>query len=274
MTGEPPNGMADPPGEHLLVLAEGTSRVRAARARRSARRSWRGEGRAAHVARDAGRCRARTCTRGTTRARTTTIGSSLPDAGRARCRPRCNATVPPPLSARCDELVDGFGRDRVLVELWDHGDPLDRHRNDALRAVRVARSVSKSIATNNVHYAHPSRRPLWRTRWPRCGPRRSLDEIDGWLPANPFAHLRSPAEQAPPVRALARRGRAHGRDRGAVRVRPEARGTEPARLAGAARSRRHVVAARARAPGCGSVLSGVASAVRRRRCARSSTSSR
>ncbi len=33
------------------------------------------------------------------------------------------------------ELVDAFGRDRVLVELWDHGDPLDRHRNDALAAV-------------------------------------------------------------------------------------------------------------------------------------------
>ena len=33
-------------------------------------------------------------------------------------------------------LVDAFGRDRVLVELWDHGDPMDRPRNDALAAPR------------------------------------------------------------------------------------------------------------------------------------------
>ena len=29
-------------------------------------------------------------------------------------------------------LVAAFGRDRVLVELWDHGNPLDSVRNDAL----------------------------------------------------------------------------------------------------------------------------------------------
>ncbi len=91
------------------------------------------------------------------------------------------------------ELVDAFGRDRVLVELWDHGDPLDRHRNDALAqcAMRVGVEV---IATNNVHYATPARRPLAHALAAiraRC----SLDEIDGWLPAAPFAHLRSPGEQ-------------------------------------------------------------------------------
>src|SRR5262249_31360669 len=42
-----------------------------------------------------------------------------------------------PAAARreLDRLVAAFGRDRVLVELWDHGDPLDRHRNDALATV-------------------------------------------------------------------------------------------------------------------------------------------
>ena len=46
-----------------------------------------------------------------------------------------------PAAARrnLDRLVAAFGRDRVLVELWDHGDPLDRHRNDALAEVAVAR---------------------------------------------------------------------------------------------------------------------------------------
>ncbi len=39
-----------------------------------------------------------------------------------------------PAAARREllRLVDAFGRDRVLVELWDHGDPLDSARNDAL----------------------------------------------------------------------------------------------------------------------------------------------
>ena len=52
------------------------------------------------------------------------------------------------------ELVDAFGRDRVLVELWDHGDPLDRHRNDALAQIALRAGV-EVIATNNVHYATP-----------------------------------------------------------------------------------------------------------------------
>ncbi len=56
-------------------------------------------------------------------------------------------------------LVDAFGTDRVLVELWDHGDPLDRSRNDAL-ATLAARAGVEIVATNNVHYATPKERPL------------------------------------------------------------------------------------------------------------------
>ncbi len=37
--------------------------------------------------------------------------------------------------SRLEQLVAGFGRDRVLMELWDHGDPVDSARNDALVAV-------------------------------------------------------------------------------------------------------------------------------------------
>ena len=51
------------------------------------------------------------------------------------------------------------------------------------------------VATNNVHYATPARRPL-ANALAAVRARRSLDEIDGWLPAAPFAHLRSPTEQA------------------------------------------------------------------------------
>ncbi|MFZ9320582.1 MAG: PHP domain-containing protein, partial [Ilumatobacteraceae bacterium] len=35
-------------------------------------------------------------------------------------------------SRQLQKLVSEFGRDRVLVELCDHGDPLDSSRNDAL----------------------------------------------------------------------------------------------------------------------------------------------
>src|SRR5262249_40751487 len=92
-----------------------------------------------------------------------------------------------------DDLVDAFGRDRVLVELWDHDDPLYRHRNNAL--VQIAtRSRVEVVATNNVHYATPTQRPL-SDALAAIRARRSLDDMDGWLPAAPFAFLRSPAEQ-------------------------------------------------------------------------------
>ncbi|HEX2024108.1 MAG TPA: error-prone DNA polymerase [Acidimicrobiales bacterium] len=91
-------------------------------------------------------------------------------------------------------LVDAFGRENVAVELWDHGDPLDSARNDALAALALRAGVDV-VATNNVHYATPARRPL-ATALAAVRARRSLDEIDGWLPAGASAHLRSGAEQA------------------------------------------------------------------------------
>ena len=56
---KPPNGVADPPGEHLLVLAEGP--VGHARLARASERvaTGRPEGRADVVARGSGRCRTR-----------------------------------------------------------------------------------------------------------------------------------------------------------------------------------------------------------------------
>jgi error-prone DNA polymerase len=91
-------------------------------------------------------------------------------------------------------LVEAFGRDRVVVELWDHGQPLDSARNDAL-AQLAARHDVLVVATNNVHYATPSRRNL-ATALAAVRARRSLDDVDGWLPPAPTAHLRSGAEQA------------------------------------------------------------------------------
>ena len=91
-------------------------------------------------------------------------------------------------------LISAFGRDRVLVELWDHGDPLDSVRNDALAELAARHDVGV-IASNNVHYATPAQRRL-ATAVAAVRARRSLEELDPWLPASAGAHLRSGAEQA------------------------------------------------------------------------------
>ena len=93
-----------------------------------------------------------------------------------------------------DALVATFGRPNVAVELCDHGDPLDSHRNDALAQLAIRAGVDV-VATTNAHYATPARRPL-ATAMAAVRARRSLDELDGWLPACAGAHLRSGDEQA------------------------------------------------------------------------------
>ncbi|GIF11901.1 error-prone DNA polymerase [Actinoplanes teichomyceticus] len=93
-----------------------------------------------------------------------------------------------------DRLVDLFGAPNVAVELTDHGDPYDSDRNDALFELARARGL-EVVATGNVHYATPSRRRL-ATALAAVRARRSLDEMDGWLPAAGAAHLRSGAEMA------------------------------------------------------------------------------
>jgi len=92
-----------------------------------------------------------------------------------------------------DRLIETFGRDNVLVEIWDHGDPLDSARNDALVRLGFARGI-EAVATNNVHYATPRRHRL-AAALAAVRARRSLDELDGWLPTSAGAHLRSGFEQ-------------------------------------------------------------------------------
>ena len=90
-------------------------------------------------------------------------------------------------------LAERFGSQNVLVELWNHGDPLDAARNDALANV-AARVGLECVATNNVSYAtaaeHRLAAALAAVR-ERC----SLDEIDHRLPAASAACLRSGGEQ-------------------------------------------------------------------------------
>jgi error-prone DNA polymerase len=94
---------------------------------------------------------------------------------------------------RLDELIVLFGRDNLAVEIWDHGDPLDSARNDALALLATATDVAL-VATNNVHYATPKSFPLY-TALAATRARATLEEMEGWLPGTPAACLRSPQEQ-------------------------------------------------------------------------------
>ncbi|MGZ4711720.1 MAG: error-prone DNA polymerase [Acidimicrobiia bacterium] len=176
------SGMAEIPGEHVLILAEGPAGY-AALARTISDAQLRGE-------------------KGAPRLGLDDLGRAPGAAGNWFVTTGCRKGPVPaalvrdgPAAARraLEVLVARFGRDRVLVELWDHGDPLDRPRNDALAQI-AARAGTEVIATNNVHYATPDRRRL-ATALAAVRARRSLDELDGWLPPTPFAHLRSAAEQ-------------------------------------------------------------------------------
>jgi len=177
----PPVPQPDPHGEHLLVLADGPAGY-AALSRALSLGHLAGEKSAARF----------------------TL-PDLADVGRGHwwvltgCR---KGSVPAalhaegPAAARRElrRLIEAFGADRVAVELWDHGDPMDSHRNDALAELAVGEGVTV-LATNNVHYAMPSRRPL-ATALAAVRSRKSLDELDPWLPAASLSHLRSGAEQA------------------------------------------------------------------------------
>ena len=92
-----------------------------------------------------------------------------------------------------DHLIERFGRDHVAVELWDHGHPIDATRNDALALLAIERGVAP-VATNNVHYATPARFPL-STALAAVRARRTLAELEGWLPSSATACLRGETEQ-------------------------------------------------------------------------------
>ncbi len=90
-------------------------------------------------------------------------------------------------------MIDAFGRDRVLVEVWNHGDPLDVWRNDALAAL-AARCEVGVVATNDVSYAAPGDHVL-ACALAAVRNRCSLDDLDARLPPAAGACLRSAAEQ-------------------------------------------------------------------------------
>ncbi len=185
---KPQNGVADPEGSHLLVLAHGEEGYhRLAGAITEAQLRGGEKGRPVYdlddlAARAGGEWVILTgCRKGM-------VPQALEQGGVGSTDGLSAA------SRELDRLVSLFGRDHVVVELTDHGYPLDTDRNDALTMLAKARRLPV-IATNNVHYANPAGRPL-ATALAAVRARRSLDEIDGWLPAAGTAFLRSGAEMA------------------------------------------------------------------------------
>jgi error-prone DNA polymerase len=180
-TGQVPDATApDPHGEHLLLLADGPSGyARLARAISLGHLAGEKSAPQFTLADVAG------VVAGHTWALTGCRNGAVPAA--------LVADGPAAAARQLDRLIEAFGRDRVLVELWDHGDPLDSARNDALAELAVSRNVG-CVATTNAHYATPAQRRL-ATALAAVRSRRSLAELDPWLPAAAGAHLRAGWEQ-------------------------------------------------------------------------------
>ena len=178
----PQNGIADPEGDHLLVLArdlEGYRRLSMAIS--EAQLAGREKGRPVYdlpalaAAHDGHWLILTGCRKGTVPKTLATQGVSAASAG-------------------LDLLAEMFGAGNVLVELTDSGNPLDSTRNDALFELAARRGLGV-VATTNAHYATSDRGRL-AAALAAVRARRCLDDMDGWLPAAGTAHLRSGAEMA------------------------------------------------------------------------------
>lgn len=186
----PQNGVPDPVGSHLLVLArgeEGYHRLAAALTHAQLRGQEKGRPRydldelvglaGGHWAILTG------CRKGAVR-------RALEPAVRAG---DTSAEALAPAAAELDRLIDWFGAENVFVELTDHGDPLDDRRNDALADLAAERGLAM-VATTGAHCAGPHDAPL-AAAVAAVRANRSMADLDGWLPAH-MPHLRSGAEMA------------------------------------------------------------------------------
>lgn len=177
---EPQNGIADPHGTHLLVLArgaEGYHRLAAAITDANLRGEQKG---VPHYDIDELADYGRDHWVVLTGCRKGAVRQALASGGRTAA------------GQRIDELTDIFGTENVLVELTDHGSPLDSDINDTLADLAAARTLP-TVATNNVHYARPRDGRL-ASAVAAVRARRSLSQMNGWLAAHGRAHLRTGAE--------------------------------------------------------------------------------
>ena len=182
----PQNGAADPEGSHLLVLArrqEGYHRL--AGALTAAQLAGLEKGRPVY---DLDELAAQAQGHGT-EGHWTILTGCRKGAVRQALEQSPTAAI-----REIDQLVDLFGHSNVIVELFDHGTPLASDHNDALFEIADRRGLPV-VATGNVHYAKPEQYRL-AAALAAVRARRTLDEMDGWLPASGAAHLRSGAEMA------------------------------------------------------------------------------
>ncbi|MGQ0775172.1 MAG: error-prone DNA polymerase [Pseudonocardiales bacterium] len=178
----PQNGVPDPEGEHLLVLArdpEGYRRL--SRVISDAQLAGKEKGKPVYdldaVAAAAGG-----------------HWVVLTGCRKGAVRRALECAGPAAAAAQLHRLIGLFGPEHVVVELTANGLPDDTERNDALVELAAAQGLD-IVATTAAHYATPSRHPL-ATVLAAIRARRSLDEMDGWLPAAATAHLRSGKELA------------------------------------------------------------------------------
>src|SRR5689334_12534426 len=179
---KPQNGVPDPEGNHLLVLAEGVEGYhRLAAAITDAQLRGDEKGRPVYDLEElSGQGRGHWlvltgCRKGSVRA------ALARDGVEAAAR-------------ELDRLTALFGHDHVVVELVDHGYPKDHETNDALAHLARVHALPV-VATNNVHHARTEEHRL-ASAMAAIRARRSLAEIDGWLPPWGAASLRSGAEMA------------------------------------------------------------------------------
>jgi error-prone DNA polymerase len=174
----------DPPGRHLLVIArDPTGYASLCRAISNAHRRGGAKGHPVHdldelTALAGGHWLVLTgCRKGPVRS---VLGADSKDLAPAR--------------SALAELVERFGHDHVAVELTYAREALADERFDAL-ALLAQEAGLPTVATTAAHYHSPERRRL-ATVLAAVRARRSLDELDGWLPGWADAHLRSGQEMA------------------------------------------------------------------------------
>ena len=178
----PQNGVADPEGSHLLLLARDPDGYRGlCRTISTAQLAGKEKGRPVYdleevVADTAGHVLVLTgCRKGAVR-------QALDRGGRAAA------------AVALRGLAERFGPENVAVELSYAALPTDVEVNEALAGL-AADTGLPTVATTAAHYATSERYPL-ATALAAVRARRSLDEADGWLPPAGTAHLRPGAEMA------------------------------------------------------------------------------
>ncbi len=182
----PQNGASDPEGTHVLVLAEGRDGYhRLSGVITDAQLAGGEKGRPVYD-REALAARGRDHWFVLTGCRKGSVRQALTAGG--------HSDGPTVAGRELDQLLVLFGRDRVAVELIDHGHPDDSTINDVLADLAAERGVPV-VATNNVHYARPAEHKI-AAALSAVRARRDLDAMDGWQPTSGMAFLRSGKEMA------------------------------------------------------------------------------